>query len=398
MEGGETDYDVWTYECAYDEQTGTMQSTSRARSAGDYKPDSEEQVVEAAAEYADARFLFNDEGLLTWDEPSETADDAMVFQHTIGWVDPGYVGPGHHFVGEWKDEKNVISITETMESYEISILDAQDSADSSFWIYSCDYDADTDTLVTNGTLALRYDYQSADTEDFALECAYEDGEAVFSLNGEGMLVWEDRKEGAGEGRTFAPVPEEETDGEAVQATGKVVEPMVPEYDFSALADGTYPVSFERSSLADGALTFTVCSQDVYDIVDINTLEVGDVISVSGTDVRIESLERGEDLIVNGGLIEDGFVLRSFEEDNCWKVVLLDDYNTYTERGEATLPLADDVTFTDGWDIEKDPVTVTGAEAVAAAIAGTEMDYFDPLNATVRVEGGKIVEIQRDYIP
>ena len=68
------------------------------------------------------------------------------------------------------------------------------------------------------------------------------------------------------------------------------------------------------------------------------------------------------------------------------------------KDDCTLPLADDVTFTDGWDIEKEPVTVTGAEAVAEAIAGTEMDAFIPQNTTVRVEDGKIVEIIREYMP
>ena len=71
----------------------------------------------------------------------------------------------------------------------------------------------------------------------------------------------------------------------------------------------------------------------------------------------------------------------------------------TDRyGETTLPLADDVTFTDGWNIEKEPLTVRGADAVAEAINGTDMDYFSPLNTTVRVEGGKIVEIVRAYMP
>ena len=57
-----------------------------------------------------------------------------------------------------------------------------------------------------------------------------------------------------------------------------------------------------------------------------------------------------------------------------------------------------MTFTDSWDIEQEPQTASGAEAVAEAITGTEMDYFSPLNTTVRVEDGKIVEIIRTYMP
>ena len=181
-------------------------------------------------------------------------------------------------------------------------------------------------------------------------------------------------------------------------TGKIVEPMVPEYDFAALADGVYPVYFEASDLTDGALSLTVYSEDVFDIVDISTLEAGDALVVNGIPFAIETLERDDDILINGGLDNGGLTLRAFDEDNCWKVVLEDDHSTYTERGDATLPLADGVIFTDGWDIEKEPVTVTGAEAVAEAIASTEMDYFGPLNTTVRVEDGKIVEIIREYMP
>ena len=61
-------------------------------------------------------------------------------------------------------------------------------------------------------------------------------------------------------------------------------------------------------------------------------------------------------------------------------------------------LADDVIFTDGWDIESAPVTVAGAEAVAEAIHGTELDAFICCNTTVRVEGGRIAEIVRVYMP
>ena len=55
-------------------------------------------------------------------------------------------------------------------------------------------------------------------------------------------------------------------------------------------------------------------------------------------------------------------------------------------------------FTDRWDIEKEPVTVTGADAIAKAMAETEMDCFGPENATVRTGNGKIVEITRRYMP
>ena len=182
------------------------------------------------------------------------------------------------------------------------------------------------------------------------------------------------------------------------AEGKTVKPMVTEIDLAAPADGIYAAYFAPADLGDGQLKFTIYTEDCYDIVDIDTLAVGDTIIAGGIDIKIETLERNDDLLINGGIDEGGFNLRPYDEDNCWKMALEDDYATWSEYGETTLPLADDVTFTDGWNIEKNPETTTGAEAVAGAITGTDMDYFSPLNTTVRVEGGKIVEIVRAYMP
>ena len=403
-EDGTYTYVVWAYGCVYDEETHAMKSISRVTGTGDYEPDSEEQIDDTDFEYADAEFCFDDVGKLVWNDANLSEDEGKLFEHTYGWKDPDYVGPGHHFAGEWNDERVTVYIEETMEDYQVVVVGSGSATDGAIWTYTCDYDADTDSLVSNGEVATKVNYTYVDAENSTEELVYEDGEAVFSLNGEGLLVWDDKKEQAGEGRAFALVPEEETTEDETaedetQATGRTVEPMIPEYDFDALADGTYPVYFEPAALKDGTLSFTVYSQDVFDIVDISTLEVGDSLVVNGIPFVVETLERDDgDLLINGGLDNGGLTLRAFDEDNCWKVVMEDDYSTYTERGDAALPLADSVTFTDGWDIEKDPVTVSGAEAVADAITGTDMNYFSPLNTTARVEDGQIVEIVRVYMP
>ena len=187
---------------------------------------------------------------------------------------------------------------------------------------------------------------------------------------------------------------------AEEPTAKIITPNNPEIDIEALADGEYPAAFEPAALADGELTFTVYWEDTFDVVEISQLAPGDTLYVGDTVVDVETVEQDEygDLLINGGLDNGGVTLRAYDEDNCWRAVLEDDLHTYFKWGETTLPLSEDVTFTDGWDIEKDPVTVSGAEAVADAITGTDMNYFSSLNTTVRVEDGKIVEIIRTYMP
>ena len=384
---GEADYTVWAYGCVWDEEAKALASVFRFAGTGVYAT-GEEEITDDSADYADARFTFDDEGKLVWDDANETADEGMQFQHTIGWVDPDYEGPGAHFVGEWNDERMSIVVKATMEDYEVTVTGSGGAFSGAYWVYTCDYDADTDTLVSNGEVASMVEYTySEDGEDYSEEVVYEDGEAVFSLNDADQLIWEDKKENAGEGRAF-------------EFVGHIITPNNPEIDIEALADGEYPAAFEPTALTDGALTFTVYWEDTFDIVEINRLAEGDTLYVGDTVVDVETVERDDDgeLLINGGLDEGGVTLRAYDEDNCWRAVLYDDHHTYFNWGETTLPLAEGVTFTDGWDIEKDPVTATGAEAVAEAITGTELDAFVPESTTVRVEGGQIAEIVRVFIP
>ena len=397
VDSDEYDYLMWAYGCVWDEDAGELVSVSRFAGTGDYAT-AEEDITDSSLEYADARFFFDDAGMLVWDDPNEEADDGMLFEHTVGWVDPDYVGPGHHFVGEWNDERMSIVVEETMEDYQVTVAGSGGAFSGAYWAYTCDYDEETDSLVSNGEVASMVEYTySEDGEDYSEELIYDDGEAVFSLDDAGNLIWDDRKENAGEGRTFEPVAVEEADED--EPTGQIVTPNNPEIDIEALADGEYPAAFEPADLADGALTFTVYWEDTFDVVEISQLAPGDSLFVDDTLVDVETVEEDDgDLLINGGLDEGGVTLRAYDEDNVWRAVLENDLHTYFNWGETTLPLADDVTFADSWDIEKDPVTVTGAEAVADAITGTDMNYFRSLNTTVRVEGGKIVEIVRAYMP
>lgn len=183
------------------------------------------------------------------------------------------------------------------------------------------------------------------------------------------------------------------------AEGKTVEPLPVEIDLENVQDGIYPVRFDRAtSLSDGALEVTLYSVDCYDIVDIATLQVGDTIVIDGEALTVQSLERKDDLLINGGLDEGGYELRAWDESNCWKVAGLDDYPTWTEHGTVSLPLDEAVTFTDSWDIDGQSVTGSGIEAVEKWLAQTENEFFNEANTTVRTEAGKIVEISRVYVP
>lgn len=252
------------------------------------------------------------------------------------------------------------------------------------------YDCELDQFVyADGAL---YEYAIDSTPEGRIGDAIAtdvSGSFQFKADGDSIeLLWFDSRNPDASTRFYRPEGWNE----------KVITPMYAETD---LSDCTCPVAFAPASLADGTLRDAqIYSEDCYDIVDIQQLAVGDIIVVSGETIHVTSLSDDEygHRLVNGGYDAGGCTLCPYPEDNCWMCIEDDDFHTYTERAVVTLTLADDVTFTDGWDIERDPVTTTGIEAVTEAIRESDNDVFDCYNAEIRLEGGQIVEITRRYVP
>ena len=86
---------------------------------------------------------------------------------------------------------------------------------------------------------------------------------------------------------------------------KRIEPLAESLDLNALTDATIAASFgaEDISEKDGKmeLTLTVYDYDVYDMVDIAQLAVGDTIVVDGADMVVTSREENNGFVtINGG--------------------------------------------------------------------------------------------------
>ena len=160
-------------------------------------------------------FYFTDEGALVWSDMSSNPYDTIELQRPIGWIDPDYVGPGHHFVGEWRDDRVSVDIDEHMDGYTVIVSGANGASEGTTWLYACDYDEETDSLVSDGELAMKINYSFEGTEEEADEIVYEDGEAVFTINDEGKLIWDDKKENAGEDRAFERVLDGNTENASI---------------------------------------------------------------------------------------------------------------------------------------------------------------------------------------
>ena len=183
------------------------------------------------------------------------------------------------------------------------------------------------------------------------------------------------------------------------AKGKTI---APQFGGINVTDATCPVSFDRNDIKDGVLkSVHVFTEDIYDIVDISTMAVGDTFEAEGKAVAIQSLETDAagNININGGMeAVDGYTLTTQEDTNGWTTLIWDDFCTYTERGIYDLPMAENVTLTDSWDIDGETVTAEGIEAVTAAIMASSNDSFYEHNTELVIEGGKVVAINRHYVP
>ena len=206
FEGDNFTYLSWVYGCVYDEETCTMKSFSRVSGKGDYEPHSEEEITETDNDYTGAELSFDEAGKLIWSDEGLDVDDAMAFEHTIGWYDPDYIGPGYLFTGRWDSERVSIEIEEHGDFYPVLIAGSNSATESTMWIYNCVYDEETGTLVTENADGIKVNVTTSDDGEETWETVYEDGEASFSLNDDFQLIWEDKKENNGEGRVFEYVP------------------------------------------------------------------------------------------------------------------------------------------------------------------------------------------------
>lgn len=150
-------------------------------------------------------------------------------------------------------------------------------------------------------------------------------------------------------------PEQTEDAQQIAQEAKRVEPLPESLDLNALTDATVAASFgaEDISEKDGKteITLTVYDYDVYDMVDISQIAVGDTIVVDGKDMVVASREDKDGFVtINGGLEQGGVDLTS-DDSGVYYAVGLDDAKSYHELGRITVPVAEGFVLTDNSDPE-----------------------------------------------
>lgn len=172
-------------------------------------------------------------------------------------------------------------------------------------------------------------------------------------------------------------------------------------DVQEIDNCTVAVSLEQGDVYvddSGAMQMdvTVYTYDLYDMVDIAALKEGDVIVIRNEEVTITSLEQNaRGLLINGGLDENGYELRT-DENTVWYECGYSDIKSYYEIGKITLRVSPDMCFYDSSDLDKGECIYYPGDFL---VENPEFMYhFVPNNTTIVIEDGMIIEMHRQYTP
>ena len=189
---------------------------------------------------------------------------------------------------------------------------------------------------------------------------------------------------------------------ACTAFAAKIEPM-PSVDMAeSLDDCSMHIGCKLENVSDTAIFADIYDEQCYDVVDVQEMVVGDVIVYLGEEITVNTIEEDNSIEINGGVHEGGVTLLGDEGGT----YLAYNENTpvYLFLGCAELPLADQIIFSHWqWDPEGglseelSEVTVPAAE-LKALLAEEGEDPLRPESIIVCTEGGKIVEVEVDYVP
>ena len=198
------------------------------------------------------------------------------------------------------------------------------------------------------------------------------------------------------------------DGETVTAEvqsgcgDSVVRPVPLRIDVNNFDDGIYPVSFDRNDMekVEGGcnVTFEIFNMDLYDAVELHRMGVGGYIEIGGEVVKIESLSKDGNIIINGGLDNGGAELIPVG-GGVYRYQGWDDIATYTSFGKARLFVSDTIDFVDRGNVERSMkgVVVPGKK-VFDYLRTTDFGNFNQHSTRIRIDNGDVVEFYREYRP
>ncbi len=196
----------WIYDaCSYDD-VGKALTSREIGAKFDFVNDEFGELLTSEPVYYEdgaASFAINDDGTLTWTDFKEAPGENEIVFEKVDTEAP--VGPEDAFEGIWGCGRATMTIESLDDVIYVTVMWGNSASESARWEYACDYDAENDCLVSQPDGVLAYVTFGEDGEIAAEEQVYDNGEAVFRIDDEGFLIWEDKVENAAEDMRFEKV-------------------------------------------------------------------------------------------------------------------------------------------------------------------------------------------------
>ncbi|MEG1888999.1 MAG: hypothetical protein RR491_05675 [Lachnospiraceae bacterium] len=202
---------------------------------------------------------------------------------------------------------------------------------------------------------------------------------------------------AADAKTTADVPAPKEENEE----GEKITPLPATLRGDTLNNCTVAVSFSAADIYENQqkesfVPMTLYDYELFDLVDIGKLKIGDILVINKKEMKVNSLKREQgELIINGGLEEGGCYLQT-SENGVYYEVGMDGAKSYYAIEEVTLPLSKNFVYTDSSDFGQPEKTLHRKEFL------TEMkdseNCFTQFATTAVIEDGAILYITQIFVP
>ncbi len=193
--GSAAEHGEWTMSGEMDSTTGVMEYADCTKKVIVYKTDGSIESETTAYENGKGRINFDlSAGTLTWEDDEENIADGTVFTYSA------FAAPAdaQTFLGVWGKDRVSAEVTGCEEepgTYDVMIHWGSSASEYTQWTYHCEYDGEN--LVCSGKGTKTNVVMKENGEAESEEEVYNDGSAVFSINENGCMTWNDEKEDAG---------------------------------------------------------------------------------------------------------------------------------------------------------------------------------------------------------
>lgn len=181
----------------------------------------------------------------------------------------------------------------------------------------------------------------------------------------------------------------------------IVRPIEVYWDVNHLKDGVYAVSFDVASAKSTAkgtyIEFEIFSENIYDGKLLAMLEKGDQLIARDEVIEVKTVNKIDDrYVVNG---DEQCIDFESVGNGKYRVCIEDDHSTYTSQGKVKLFVPVSATMVDdGIDGEPMKTKKIKGSKIASYLKTCWSPEFFVLNTKITVKKGKVVKINRFYIP